>query len=360
MRWSVRACVAAAAVVAGSAPASMGAPGSGAASVGAYDSEVKRSELRERAIELLESLSKHEEAQVRANAIEGLGHAPARAEGAVREGLRDRNLGVRFVAAFTAGKQRLKGVAPSLERLLTDESPDVRAAAIYALRRNGLDADPTPLAGMLESGDVRLRRNVAMILGEMGEASATGMLNAAAKSLTQPGTPAEQRVTRLTIAEALVKLGDPEAIHAVRAALFVGSERDMEGAVAAAQILGEVKDKESAGELVNRVELRVSAGAGEGSGKGVQPYAMPPEMRMAAALALGKMGYRDGAYVGEQYAGAPRVVWRSQAAAVLGETAGVSELSRLAGMMEDVSPMVRVSACAAVLKAVDRIAQTGR
>lgn len=340
---------------------------------------VKRSELRERAIEGLMELAAHPEAQVRANAIEGLAQAPGRAAGVVRAGLADKNLGVRFAAAYAAGRWGIGDVVPSVERLLRDPSADVRAAALYALKKNGVEVDLTPLASMLESGEVRLRRNAAMILGDLGDASATGMLNAAAKSAKQPGMPSEQRITRLIIAEALVKLGDPEAIHAIRAALFPATDRDVEAAVSAAQSLGLLKDRDSVGELVNRIEYRVTpeaqekavapgGGGGEGSGGGAMsardaakyPYAMPAELRLAAAQALGRMGYREGSRVAEQYWRAPRAVWRAQAAMVLGETAGIGELPVLEAMMRDESAVVRVSACSAGLKALDRIAETGR
>lgn len=367
--------VAAASVAYGPAAAAQGtAPERAPAKVelsppGTFADAVKRSELRERAIEGLTELASNPEAQVRANAIEGLAQAPGRAAGVVRAGLADKNLGVRFAAAYAAGRWGIKDVVPSMERLLRDPSADVRAAALYGLKKNGVEVDLTPLASMLESGEVRLRRNAAMILGDLGDGSATGMLNAAAKSAKQPGLPSEQRITRLIIAEALVKLGDPEAIHAIRAALFPATDRDVEAAVSAAQSLGLLKDRESVGELVNRIEYRISpetpekpgsAGGGGGESAAKQPYAMPAELRLAAAQALGRMGYREGSRVAEQYWRAPRAVWRAQAAMVMGETAGLAELPVLEAMMKDESAAVRVSACSAALKALDRIAETGR
>ena len=260
----------------------------------AYVDAVKRSELRERAIEGLIELASNPEAQVRANAIEGLAQAPARAVGAVRAGMSDKNLGVRFAAAYAAGRWGIRDVVPSLERLLGDPSADVRAAALYGLKKNGVDVDLTPLASMLESGEVRLRRNAAMILGDLGDGSATGMLNAAAKSAKQPGMPSEQRITRLIIAEALVKLGDPEAIHAIRAALFPATDRDVEAAVSAAQSLGLLQDRESVGELVNRIEYRVSpetperpGSAGGGGGGGGGPGLGEAAVRDAGGVAAG-------------------------------------------------------------------------
>ncbi|MBX3352608.1 MAG: HEAT repeat domain-containing protein [Phycisphaeraceae bacterium] len=311
--------------------------------------QTSRSQLRERAIGVLEEFSKNDDAQTRANAIEALQKVPGRAELAIERGLRDENMGVRFVAAMSASRMRLVSQVHNIEPLLDDPEPIVRAAAICALRRCGRNADPTLLANMLASRDLRMRSQAAFLLGEIGDASAIPMLRDLSSSHPDIGLPSEQRLFRLQVAEALVKLGWKDAIHPVRAALYPSSTEEVEASILAAQILGELRDRASVAELVNRIEDRVS---GPGS-----PHLMPPEMRLAATIGLAKMGYRDGRYVAIQYIGAPPPPLRSQAAIALGEAGVVEDLQILdALMLGDESPMVRVAAASAMVSLADRLA----
>ena len=54
----------------------------------------------------------------------------------------------------------------------------------------------------------------------------------------------------LQIAQARVRLGDEEAIHSIRAALFPARSEDLEATALAAQLTGELNDRASARELV--------------------------------------------------------------------------------------------------------------
>lgn len=321
-----------------------------------YQTTVERTEIRERALTLLVMAAAESPApQVRANALEALTQAPTRAERAVRAGLEDKNLGVRFAAAFAAGKARVAGVKPELQRALTDPSPDVRAAAIYALRALGEETDPSALAGMLEHGGARLQSNVAMLMGEMGNASAAPILRSVARRSDLKGNPSEQRLLRLQIAEALYRLGDTEAIHAVRAALFPVGPEDVEAATLAAQVIGNVGDVASAATLKNRILDRVGD---EKSGR--QAYLMPPELRLAAATSLGKLGIREGEYLADEFAGNANPLLRAQAAFLFGETAGPERLWALERMLEDASELARVAAARSVVRVVDRATAEGR
>src|SRR5438067_629170 len=100
------------------------------------------SALRERALNMLLEATSSPEAQLRANAIEGLTRAPARLEPVLPVALKDQNVGVRTVAAMAVGKARLARLAPAVQPLLDDKSSYVRAAAVYALRANDPQADP--------------------------------------------------------------------------------------------------------------------------------------------------------------------------------------------------------------------------
>jgi len=308
-----------------------------------------RSALRERAIALVIEATQSESPLLRANGIEALQPVPTRVEPVARAALTDANLGVRYTAAMTLGKLSLCESTPMVRPLLGDPEPIVQAAAILALKRCGVATDPTPLADLLFSSDPKKRSIAAFVLGEMGDKSAVPMLRSAAKETGGAGLPVEQRLLQMQIAEAMAKLGDPEALQAVRAALYPGADEEYEVAVLAAQILGELKDRAAVRELVNRIEERTDG-----------TFTTPPELRLAAAGALAKMGYRDGAYVAEQNATSAVAPIRAQAAYVFGETVGEEGLARLEMLMDDQDPQVQLAAAAAIIKVVDRVAKQGR
>lgn len=308
-----------------------------------------RSALRERAIALVIEATQSESPLLRANGIEALQPVPTRVEPVARAALTDPNLGVRYTAAMTLGKLALCESTPMVRPLLGDPEPIVQAAAILALKRCGVATDPTPLADLLFSSDPKKRSIAAFVLGEMGDKSAVPMLRSAAKETGGAGLPVEQRLLQMQIAEAMAKLGDPEALQAVRAALYPGADEEYEVAVLAAQILGELKDRAAVRELVNRIEERTDG-----------TFTTPPELRLAAAGALAKMGYRDGAYVAEQNATSAVAPIRAQAAYVFGETVGEEGLARLEMLMDDQDPQVQLAAAAAIIKVVDRVAKQGR
>ncbi|TVQ62259.1 MAG: HEAT repeat domain-containing protein [Phycisphaerales bacterium] len=322
------------------------AGGAGGADRLAYADPVARSAMRERAIAMLVDATASPDAMARANAIEGLQPAPGRVVPLAIAALNDPNLGVRFVAAMTLGELRAQEATEALRPLLRDASPMVQAAAIFAMTRVGASVDPTPLGTMLRSSDPRVRSNAAFVLGKIGNASAVPMLRAVADEPAPLGVRAEDKLFRLQVAEALVRLGRTDAIHAVRAALYPSEQDGVEAAVLAAQIIGQLEDRRSVAVLVTRINDRVSAG---------REYLMPAEMRLAASLALARMGYRDGAYVADEHAESPDPVLRSQAAFVYGETVRVNELWKLERMLSDPEEMVRVSAAASALRAMERL-----
>jgi HEAT repeat protein len=304
----------------------------------AEPTEVDRSILREEAIELLTAAAASESAQLRANAIEAFRLAPARAADVVRAGLVDENLGVRYVAAMTAGELGDRSLLPAVRPLLEDESRSVRAAAVYAARTLGGDADPSMLASMLLSDpDPRRRAQAAYILGELGESSAIPLLRDAARRDPSTATLAELRLLRLQIAEAMAKLGDDEAIETLRAALYPSRPEELEAAALAAQILGEVGDRRSVDQLIYLIER-----------EGVD--AMPAEVRLAAAGALAKLGERGGGFIADAYDDDENPLLRAQAAAVHGLVGGSDRLPSVRRLMDDPDPQVQVAAAAAALR----------
>ncbi|MEQ9617446.1 MAG: HEAT repeat domain-containing protein [Phycisphaerales bacterium] len=308
---------------------------------------IEMSSLRERALEKLNDAAFSSSALMRANAIEGLHAVPTRAEQVVRMGLQDDNVGVRYTAATTVGLLKLNTSRELVRPLVQDPDARVRAAAIFALNQTGAQVNLNPLASILETRDARQRANVVWLLGEMGNRSAIPMLKDAASKPTW-GTPNEERMFRLQVSEALVKLGEMDSISTVRAALYPSSESEFELAVLAAQIIGEVQDRGASAQLVNLIQAQVA-----GTSARNPEYIYPAELRLAAAAALAKMGFDDGTYVADLYAEHEQDSVRAQAALLYAEIGHAENLPKLKALMADASPIVQVHAAAAILKIVE-------
>lgn len=296
--------------------------------------------LEDAAIGLLERAAESDSPLLRANAIEGLQPIPRLAESYARAGLVSENRGVRFVAAMTIGRLQLKDSSRLVEPLLHDPSDSVRAAAIYALRRCGQRVDLNPLAGFLSSRDPEVRANAAMVLGELGEPSAAPMLEQSLGRGAEMLSPAQARVVELQIAEALLKLGRTEPIHAVRAALFYPAEFS-EATALACLVIGSVKDKGSTSSLYRLIEAQ-------------GPERRPAEVRLAAMLALAKMGEAVPESIVIEYVGNPAAAIRAQTAHVLGSIHTESSLGALQRLLADPDQVVQVAAASSVIRLIRR------
>lgn len=315
----------------------------------AFADPIARAQLRESAIEELESAAVGPDPQLRANALEGLSAAPARLEPILRRGLVDPNPGVRSVAAILAGRVRASGTTTLLRTLLDDDSGHVRASAILGLRGVGADVDPTPLASMLLSDpQMRLRAQAAFVLGELGDPSAVRLLRSAAKSPMPRANQSESRLFQLQVAEAMVKLGEEQQIHTIRAALYPSRPEELEAMVLAVQILGELRDKGSISQLIFLSAYRNEA---------KQPY--PAEVRLAIAEALAKIGRPEGVFIAREYATSPSAMIRAQAAHVFGHAGQVEHLGALNALMADSDALVRVAAATGILRLVGRVESSG-
>lgn len=300
---------------------------------------LQRSTIREEAFDLLTTFAEAPEPELRANAIEAMSGAPGRVERYVADGLLDENEAVRFSAAMVCGYDRMYSIAPRVRPLLHDDSPSVRAAAIYALVRCSEPVDRSPLAlTLLEDPSPRHRANVAFVLGELGDPSALPLLREAVREPMRTSSQAQVRLLRLQISEAMIKLGDESQVESVRAALYPSRPEELEDAALAVQIIGEVDDKGALDQLIYLAAYRERG------------QMMPAEIRLAAAASLAKMGERGGYPIAEEYAGDEREALRAQAAFVLGQTGREANLSRLKYMMGDENPLVQLSAAAAVLE----------
>ncbi|HRP62933.1 MAG TPA: HEAT repeat domain-containing protein [Phycisphaerales bacterium] len=305
-------------------------------------------ELRRAAIGLLEQAAESTNALLRAHAIEALHHAPREVmEPIVRRGLGDPNRGVRFVAAMTVGRFKLTETAALLVPLLRDESPSVQAAAIFALRKCGEQVDLTPLATMIQSGDMEVKANVAMILGELGNPSAVPLLRSAAGQGSGRVAPARVKITDLQIAEAMVRLGNERQMEVIRAALFAPAAEQGELVALACQIVGKLRDERAAPTLLDFATR-------EGR------MQLPAEIRMAATRALAEIDFGQAPVdVPLSYVAHQDFQLRAQAAMTLGAIPGQSAGAALTRLLTDDNPLVQVHAAGGILQstAPERLSQ---
>ncbi|MEE8458917.1 MAG: HEAT repeat domain-containing protein [Phycisphaerales bacterium] len=293
--------------------------------------------LSDTALGILRQASTAEHAQLRANAIEGLQFAPEHLDPLVRRGLVDDNRGVRFVAAMTIGEYRMYDLAHLLEPMLRDDSESVQAAAIYGLKRCGRQVDLSPLAIMILSDDPEVRANTALVLGDLGNASAIPVLaNAVGRGMTRVNA-AKIKLVDLQLAEALVKLGAERQIEAIRAALFAPAEQGELTAVAC-MMCGRLQDERT---VPNMVRLARITG----------DFQQPAEVRMAATWGLAHIDPALAAVeVPMEYVTSDDYQLRFQAAMTLGEIGYSGSLATLSTMMGDQNPLVQVAAATAILQ----------
>ncbi len=296
---------------------------------------------RQAALDMLVVATESGNALVRANAIEAFGVAPADAMPAVAAGLRDSNRGVRFVAAMTAGRLRLNTLVPRLREMRDDGSQSVQAAVLFALDACGEHVDLGPLAGMVMSDDPEVKGNAALVLGEIGEPSALPMLREAVGRRLASGDPARQRIVDLQLAEAMVKLGSDGELEVIRAALFAPDEQ-AEIVVFACQLCGRVGDRAYVAtlrDIATRTEPRIE----------------PPEVRLAAVLALAQIAAELSIpQIPIEYLGHRRAEVRAQAAAALGWAGDAASLDPLAATLEDRNALVQVASAGAILRITGR------
>lgn len=303
--------------------------------------DIERSRLREAALEVLVEAAQDRDPQIRANATEALEDAPARLSPLLPALLADTNEGVRGVAAMVVGRGGHCEHRGRVRRLLRDNSPYVRAAAIFALRTCGEKIDPTPLATLLmDHPSDRVRAHAAFVLGEIGDPSALPMLRDAAARFGGSTAAGEEGLLRLQLTEAMIKLGDESRREAIRAALYPDTPEALELVALAVQIIGETGDRVAIPQLVY-----LSAYTdGE--------RLMPAEVRLAIAASLAKLGRTEGWFIADEFANDPTPAIRAQAAFVYGRTARDEDIRSLIRMSSDPSALVRVSAASAILNAV--------
>jgi len=287
-------------------------------------------------VEVLQKAGHAADPLLRANAIEALAPAPKQQADVLKFGLVDPNEGVRFVAAMSLGDSKHCDLIDLVRPLQTDPSISVRAAALYALSSCGEPVELDLLAEMMFGSDPTVRSNAALVLGRLGNASATELLTA---SLGRPIAGLDGRRVRLVelaTAEALVRLGSTDHLEEIRAAFF-GSAEDGEIIAVAAQMAGLLGDT-GMGQALEKMAFN--------SG----PRLAGPELRLIAVEALGRLtpeAAQPG--IALRFVSDPSPAIRAQAASALayGDVAGLDEA--LLELCADPNPHVRVRAAGSVL-----------
>jgi HEAT repeat protein len=317
----------------------------GDARLAELNAPVSATQLREKALETIVGFARDENAQVRGAVVEAAGHSPRRLRSIIEAGLKDENAGVRTIAATVVGRTQQRDLLVATRPLLEDAQGEVRASAIFALAKNGVNVNQSPLGAMLlNDASPWVSRQAAFVIGELGNKSALPLLQSAARTRVGNLPAAQQRPFQLMLTEAMVKLGDEAQKPALRAALFPDGTSDLEGMALAIQILGETRDHEAKGQLISIVQYRDANG-----------QSFPGEIRLGAAAALTKMGSGEGAIaLADEYLFSSDERLRMQAANVYGEVRGTQAWGRLNKLMSDANPLVRVAAASAVLKASAR------
>jgi HEAT repeat protein len=294
------------------------------------------STVKEKAIAVLTAAGVGNDPALRSNAIEAMQPLPERARPLVARGLGDQNPGVRFAAVVTAGMLKFRDLNPAIRPLLSDTNTSVQAAALYALYVLGEKVDITPLADMLRGRDPRLRGNVALLLGLLGDKSAISLLRSTASVPMPRASASDNAVVRIQVAEAVAKLGDDSALDALRAGAF--SQFD-EVRVLSVTAMGEVGDR--------RMELALDK----------MLTNQPIEIQLAAAAALARLGNFKGVEAVKVAALSHQSpVARAQAAWSLGWFQDDGSLAVLDKLLDDPAKQVQVSAAASLVR---RLAAVG-
>lgn len=349
----------------------MPAWGQGTDTPASNEARIMLLQAKPRAYSVVEAGGRSDQPRVRLASIEAAEFATDAAEDLARNGLTDENPAVRFGALVIVGKLKLTNLAQAAMDLTQDENASVRAAAIFAAKRCGKQVDLTQLAQLMANGSVSVRANAAMLVGQLGDPGALPMLREMAAMPMPRALPAQRTWVRLQFAEAMVRLNpdDAEVLGTIRAGMY--STLD-EVRVLAIQILGETGNKTTLGAMAhivsqeNPIHVRIAAAQallqmGDDQGlptllkatrydtealqKDLRSFLRRADDKSNQALAIEEL--LDDPE--QQVIVASEV--RAQAARALGWSNSKASAERLAALMDDPQPIVRVAAAAAVLRA---------
>jgi HEAT repeat protein len=207
---------------------------------------------------------------IRAHAIEAIGNVfGGQYSSALIQGLNDKVTLVRFASAMACGKNATAGAAGRLVQLVEDPRTDIRVvcASIYALHRLG-NTRFAPMLGLVVAGESDEdfppgRAEAAHAMGLIGHSTARKLLSSLLKEENDPAV-------RLSITEALARLGDRRAIRVLESYAHVFF---LDLRLAAIPTMARLKTPNTAS-----ISTRLTK---QGN---------PPRVRIAAAGAMGLLG----------------------------------------------------------------------
>ena len=233
---------------------------------------------------------------IRAHAIEALREtAGVDAADTIIKHLTDDAAIVRFAAALAAGELRLPGAKEGLLVLSDDTDPSAAIGAKFALHRLGDTRQSHDLERASKDPVPRTRGDTAMVLGLLGEPTATRVL--------APMLYDTNQAVRLQAAEALWRLGDQRGLDELVGASISTFPDDQMIAILA---LAAPRDRRALGHIEGQltgpydevclIAARAAGMLGSDEGYGVAMKGVKsslPRQRMLAALAFGAIGRPD-------------------------------------------------------------------
>ena len=201
---------------------------------------------------------------------------------------------------------------------------------------------------MIDRGDSKLRGNVALLLGLMGDRSAVPMLRRAAHVRHSKESGLESALARIQIAEAAVKLGDDRALDSLRAGMW---SQYGEVRLLAISAVGAVNDRQMSAHLRNLVQdpqIKVDPNSSPDLKAAAQRQSKL--LGLIAAASLAKMRSDLGLKRALQGAVDPDPMVRKEAASCLGWIQTDRSLAALAKLLEDPVVAVRVQAAASMVR----------
>jgi HEAT repeat protein len=279
-------------------------------------------DLRARALAVLNAECNESNAFLRSNAIEAIADvSPDTAQDQILKGLSDPEPAVRFTAAISAGKLRLRAAYAPLAAMLGDSDVRVQAAVRYALHRLGNTSHTHDLERFAADFDSKIRACTAQVLGLLAEPSGVKILLVLSHDRVA--------AVRLQAAEALWLLGNEQGLKDLVADTISGYPDDQ---IIALTAIAEPRDQ------------RVLQHA---RGQLMSDY---PEVCLAAARAVGMLGSDEGWTVAVKGVASPDPRQRTLGALAMGAIGRSDQQSRLAPLLNDSNPEVRIAGATAILQ----------
>ncbi len=255
----------------------------------------------------------------------------------LRSSLLDKHPAVRFAASVALGKTRDAVSAKAIGRLSDDRDANVRVGSYFARHRLGDPSMTGKLATyLLESKDVGVRRNAAMVLGMLEEPGSVAIL---ARAVME-----EDSGVRLHALEAMARLGNAEAGQELTFQANSGVGADETFAI---QALAATRDRK----YIDTYRYKLINGA-------------HLETQLAAARGLGLLGIDDGYEIAMKAIGsnsrrirdrddpeASQILRARQlGASAVGAIGRTESLGKLAAILhQSTDPRVQVSIARAIL-----------